>query len=75
MYEAIKVIIDPSPKEERLLLSNCGGARFAYNTMLNYIEDCYKNNIYVKINFYNVRSIWYKLRDEVAPWYKINSKE
>lgn len=75
MYEAVKVAIDPSPREEKLLLSNCGGARFAYNTMLNYIEDCYKNNIDVKINFYNIRSIWHKMRDEVAPWHKINSKE
>ena len=75
MYEAVKVTIDPSPREERLLLSNCGGARFAYNTMLNYIEDCYKNNIDVKINFYNIRSMWHEMRDKVAPWHKINSKE
>lgn len=75
MYEAVKVVIDPSSKEERLLLSNCGGARFAYNTMLNYIEDCHENNVEVKINFYNIRSIWHEIRDEVAPWHKINSKE
>lgn len=75
MYEAVKVAIDPSPREERLLASNCGGARFAYNTMLSYIEDCYKNNVDVKINFYDIRRIWHEIRGEVAPWHKVNSKE
>lgn len=75
MYEAVKAAIDPSPREGRLLASNCGGARFAYNTMLSYIEDCYKNNIDVKIDFYSIRRTWHEIRDKVAPWHRVNSKE
>lgn len=31
MYESVKVVIDPSPREERLLLSNCGHVKTKLN--------------------------------------------
>lgn len=34
MFEAVKVALDPSPAQGKLLASHAGGARFAYNTML-----------------------------------------
>ena len=34
MLEAVKVALDPTPSQERRLLSHAGGARFAYNAML-----------------------------------------
>ena len=34
MFEAVKVALDPSPAQERRLVSHAGGARFAYNVML-----------------------------------------
>lgn len=31
MFDAVKVALDPSPAQEKLLASHAGGARFAYN--------------------------------------------
>lgn len=31
MLEAVKVTLDPTPRQERLLESHAGAARFAYN--------------------------------------------
>ncbi|PKU96420.1 helix-turn-helix domain-containing protein, partial [Bifidobacterium pseudolongum] len=38
MYEAVKVALDPTPRQERLLEGHAGAARFAYNTMLSRIQ-------------------------------------
>ena len=34
VFEAVKVALDPSPAQERLLLSHAGAARFAFNAGL-----------------------------------------
>ena len=34
MFEAVKVALDPTPSQERRLLSHAGAARFAYNAGL-----------------------------------------
>ena len=38
MLEGVKVALDPTPSQERRLLSHAGAARFAYNAMLAHIK-------------------------------------
>lgn len=38
MFEAVKIALDPTPAQERLLLSHAGGARFAYNAGLAHVK-------------------------------------
>ena len=33
-YEAVKIRLDPTPRQERMLASHAGAARFAYNAGL-----------------------------------------
>lgn len=35
-YEAVKVALDPTPAQERLMLSHAGAARFAYKTLASF---------------------------------------
>ena len=39
MLEAVKVALDPSPAQERRLLSHAGAARFAYNAGLVHVKE------------------------------------
>ena len=39
MLEAVKVALDPTPRQERLLESHAGAARFAYNNGLAHVKD------------------------------------
>ena len=38
MLEAVKVALDPTPRQERALLSHAGAARFAYNAALAHVK-------------------------------------
>ena len=38
MLEAVKVALDPTPAQEKLLLSHAGAARFAYNSGLAHVK-------------------------------------
>lgn len=38
MFEAVKVALDPSPVQERRLLSHAGAARFAFNAGLAHVK-------------------------------------
>ena len=39
MYEAVKVALDPTPAQERRLLSHAGASRFAFNAALAHVKD------------------------------------
>lgn len=39
MHKAIKVALDPTPAQERKLLSHAGAARFAYNAALAHVKE------------------------------------
>ena len=39
VLEAVRVALDPSPAQERLLLSHAGGARFAFNAGLAHVKE------------------------------------
>lgn len=38
-YEAVKVRLDPTPRQERLMASHAGAARFAYNAGLAHVKE------------------------------------
>ena len=38
MYEDVKVALDPTPAQERRLLSHAGAARFAFNATLAHVK-------------------------------------
>lgn len=48
--EAVKVALDPTPRQRDLLASNAGGARFAYNTMLAHVKEQLQYNESVTAN-------------------------
>jgi len=88
-YLRVKVALDPTPKQERILRSNVGAARFAFNWGLARIkanmdqreaEKTYglsdENLIpYVGWSFYSLKKDWNAVKNEVAPWWKQNSKD
>lgn len=39
MHKSIKVALDPTPAQERKLLSHAGAARFAYNAALAHVKE------------------------------------
>lgn len=43
MLEAVKVQLDPTPRQARLLTSHAGAARFAYNAGLAHVKDMLEN--------------------------------
>ena len=38
-YMAVKVALDPTPRQERLLRSHAGAARFAYNKAIEHARE------------------------------------
>lgn len=69
------VKLDPTPRQQRELLSHIGAARFSYNTMLAYVNDNYDKGIRVNVSGYALRKIWNENKDNWAPWWADNSKE
>jgi len=88
-YLAVKVALDPTPRQERILRSNVGAARFAFNWGLARIkanldqreaEKTYGISDddlvpYVNWSFFGLVVDWNKAKNEVAPWWKENSKD
>lgn len=79
--EGIKFALDPSPRQKRLLASNAGGARFAYNAMLNHVIEQIKYNksvsdeSAVKLDWsqYDLIRWWNRNKCALAPWWSSNS--
>ena len=79
--EGIKIALDPSPRQKRLLASNAGGARFAYNTMLNHVIEQIKYSrsvsdgdaVELDWSHYDLIRWWNKNKCELAPWWSSNS--
>jgi len=86
---AVKVALDPTPRQERVLRSNVGAARFAFNWGLARIkanldqreaEKSYgisDNDLTpcVDWNYYGLFRDWATSKNDVAPWWKENSKD
>ena len=81
MFEAVKVALDPTPAQERRLLSHAGGARFAYNTMLDRVKGAIAAGEKLDWSFYSLRKRWNADKDTLAvdaegsTWWQENSRE
>lgn len=81
MLEAVKVALDPTPAQERLLLSHAGAARFAYNVGLAHVKEMLEAKAEPEWSLYALRRWWNAGKDTLAvgsdgtPWWRENSKE
>ena len=79
--EAVKVALDPSPAQERLLLSHAGAARFAFNAGLAHVKEAIEAGEKPEWSFYSLRKWWNSNKDTLAVgedgviWWAENSKE
>ena len=81
-YEAVKVRLDPTPRQERLMVSHAGAARFAYNAGLAHVKEALENGEPADWSHYDLRRWWNANKDELAVnrdtgevWWSQNSKE
>ena len=81
MLEAVKVVLDPAPAQERLFQSHAGGARFAYNAGLAHVKAALDAGEKPEWTYYSLLRWWNANKDILAvgedgePWWKKNSKE
>ena len=81
MLEAVKVALDPTPAQERLLLSHAGAARFAFNAGLAHVMEMLDAKERPEWSLYALRRWWNAVKDTLAvdadgrPWWPENSKE
>lgn len=81
VFEAVKVALDPSPAQERLLLSHAGAARFVYNAGLAHIKEALDAGEKPEWSLYGLRRWWNSNKDALAVgddgviWWSENSKE
>ena len=81
-YEAVKVALDPTPRQVRLLCSHAGAARFAYNAGLAHVKDMLENGEPPEWSHYSLVRWWNANKDTLAVnpvtgvvWWSQNSKE
>lgn len=82
MLEAVKVALDPTPRQERLLESHAGAARFAYNNGLAHVKDMLERGDTPEWSYYALRRWWNQAKNTLAmdettgePWWPRNSKD
>ena len=81
VLEAVKVALDPSPAQERLLLSHAGAARFAFNVGLAHVKEALDAGEKPEWSLYGLRRWWNASKDALAVgedgviWWHENSKE
>ncbi|WP_101621427.1 IS607 family element RNA-guided endonuclease TnpB [Bifidobacterium parmae] len=81
MLEAVKVALDPTPIQERLLSSHAGAARFAYNAGLAHVKTAIEAGEKPEWSLYALRRWWNANKDTLAvdadgkTWWRENSKE
>ena len=81
MYKAVKVALDPTPEQERRLLSHAGAARFAFNAALAHVKEAIEAGEMPEWSFYSLVKWWNANKDELAVdddgaiWWADNSKE
>ena len=66
VLEAVKVALDPSPVQERLLLSHAGAARFAFNAGLAHVKDALDAGDKPEWSFYSLVRWWNSNKDTLA---------
>ncbi|KFI52823.1 IS607 family element RNA-guided endonuclease TnpB [Bifidobacterium callitrichos] len=81
MLEAVKVVLDPTPAQERLLSSHAGAARFSFNAGLAHVKAMIDAQERPEWSLYALRRWWNANKDTLAvdkdgvPWWRENSKE
>ena len=81
VLEAVKVALDPTPAQERLLLSHAGASRFAYNAGLAHVKagieagDKPEWSYYALIRWWNANKDTLAVNADGTPWWRENSKE
>ena len=81
VLEAVKVALDPSPVQERLLLSHAGAARFAFNAGLAHVKDALDAGAKPEWSYYSLVRWWNANKDTLTVgedgviWWRENSKE
>lgn len=81
MFEAVKVALDPTPAQERLMLSHAGAARFAYNAGLAHVKGALEVGEKLDWSYFSLQHWWNANKDTLAvsadgvPWWRENSKE
>ena len=81
MFEAVKVALDPTPAQERLMLSHAGAARFAYNAGLAHVKAALEAGEKPEWSYFSLINWWNANKDTLAvsadgvPWWRENSKE
>ncbi|WP_094661293.1 IS607 family element RNA-guided endonuclease TnpB [Pseudoscardovia radai] len=80
--EAVKVRLDPTPRQERMLMSHTGAARFAFNAGLAHVKDMLDKGEEPEWSHYSLRKWWNANKATLAvnpetgePWWQENSKE
>ncbi|WP_370582506.1 IS607 family element RNA-guided endonuclease TnpB [Plantibacter sp. VKM Ac-2880] len=86
--EGVRVALDPSPRQEGLLLSHAGAARFAFNAGLAHVKEQLEARAAAKAagvpeaelpgvdwSLYTLRRWWNAEKAVLAPWWAENSKE
>lgn len=68
MYKAVKVALDPTPRQERMLRSHAGAARVVFNKCLAHVKDCLESGEPCGWSMYSLRSWWNASKDGSAPW-------
>lgn len=81
-YEAVKVRLDPTPRQERMLMSHAGAARFAFNQGLAHVKDALDKGEEPEWSYYSLRKWWNANKATLAvnpetgeQWWQENSKE
>ena len=81
-YEAVKVRLDPTPGQERMMASHAGAARFAYNAGLAHVKGALESGEPANWSHYGLLRWWNANKDELAVnqttgvvWWNQNSKE
>ena len=81
-YMAVKVRLDPTPRQERRMASHAGAARFAYNAGLAHVKEAIGGGEPPEWSHYSLRRWWNANKDELAVnqatgevWWDQNSKE
>ena len=81
-YEAVKVRLDPTPRQGRLMASHAGAARFAYNAGLAHVKEALDNGESPDWSHYALLRWWNANKDTLAVnpdtgvvWWGQNSKE
>jgi hypothetical protein len=89
VIQAYRFALDPTPEQDAVLRSHCGGQRFAFNWGLALVkanlEQRWAEKSYgipaaeltpsLSWSAYDLRKLWNQVKDTTAPWWAENSKE